>query len=294
MTQKRYDKADPPGEENKMSIPQKILISLSGNPFMQNVLEKIVQGSQNLMGIGSGTDVVSSGEQVVFRVLKQRLNPPYCIFDVGSNKGQFLKLILDHIAGDDFSVHCFEPGRETFKILESSFKTDKRIQLNNIAIGKEISEAKLYSNSAGSELASLTRRRLDHFGIDFNESEVIKINTIDHYCADKAIHHVHLLKLDIEGHEMDALTGAKGMFDAKSIDVVAFEFGGCDIDTRTFFQDFWYFFREINFNIFRITPSGYLHPVESYKEIHEQFRPTNFIAISNNQREQATANSSVG
>ena len=198
-----------------MSMPRKILIRLSGNHYMQNMLEKIVQGSQNLMGIGSGTDVLSSGEQVVLRVLKQRLNPPYCIFDVGSNKGQFLKLILDHITGDDFSVHCFEPGRETFEILESSFKTDKRIQLNNVAIGKEIREAILYSNSAGSELASLTRRRLNHFGIYFHESEVIRLNTIDNYCQDKAIHNIHLLKLDIEGHEMDALTGAKKMFDTK-------------------------------------------------------------------------------
>jgi len=248
---------------------------------MQNVLEKIVQASQYLMGIGSGTDVLSSGEQVVFRVLKQRLNPPYCIFDVGSNKGQFLKLILDHIAGDDFSVHCFEPGGETFTILESSFEKDKRIQLNNIAIGKEISEARLYSDSAASELASLTRRRLDHFGIEFNESEVIKIDMVDHYCADKAIRHIHLLKLDIEGHEMDALAGARNMFNTKSIDLVAFEFGGCNIDTRTFFQDFWYFFREVHFRIFRITPSGYLYPIESYKEIYEQFRTTNFIAIAN-------------
>jgi len=71
------------------------------------------------------------------------------------------------------------------------------------------------------------------------------------------------------------------MFNAKSIDLVAFEFGGCNIDTRTFFQDFWYFFREVHFRIFRITPSGYLYPIESYKEIYEQFRTTNFIAIAN-------------
>lgn len=254
---------------------------MSGNRFMQDVLGKIVQASQYLMGIGSGTSVLSSGEQVIFHVLRQKARPPYCILEIGSNKGQFLELILDQLAGNDLSVHCFEPGRESFKILEASFKADRRILLNNMAIGKEKSEATLYYNNAGSELASLTRRRLDHFGIEFTASEVIKIDTIDNYCKDKAVNHVHLLKLDIEGHELDALAGARNMFDTKSIDLVAFEFGGCNIDTRTFFQDFWYFFREVHFRVFRITPSGYLYPIESYKEIYEQFRTTNFIAIAN-------------
>jgi hypothetical protein len=87
--------------------------------------------------------------------------------------------------------------------------------------------------------------------------------------------------MDIEGHELDALSGAKRMFDNKSIDIVAFEFGGCNIDTRTFFQDFWYFFSGINMRIYRVTPSGYLYRIDSYKEIQEQFRTTNFVAMSN-------------
>ncbi len=264
-----------------MPILKKALIKASGNLFIQRVLEKNVQVSQYLMGIGSGDGVLSSGERAIFYLLKQRFKPPYCIFDVGSNKGQFLQLILDSIAVDDFSIHCFEPGHQTFKILAEFFKEDKRIRLNNIGIGKEIGEAILHFDSAGSGLASLTKRRLDHFGVDFNKSEKVEISTIDNYCSENAINHIHLLKIDIEGHELDALAGARRMFNTKSIDIVTFEFGGCNIDTRTFFQDFWYFFSEINMNIFRITPSGYLYPIKSYNEIDEQFRTLNFVALSN-------------
>jgi FkbM family methyltransferase len=264
-----------------MSILKKAFLLISGNHFVQRILEKNVQIAQDLMGIGSGGGVSSSGEQAIFYVLKQRLKSPYCIFDVGSNKGQFLQLILDEIAADDFSIHCFEPGGETFKILVKSSIEDKRIKLNNIGLGKEKGEAVLHFDSDGSGLASLTKRKLNHFGIDFNKSEKVRISTIDNYCAENAINHIHLLKIDVEGHELDVLTGSKRMFDAKSIDMVTFEFGGCNIDTRTFFQDFWYFFSEIKMKIFRITPSGYFYPIESYKEIYEQFRTTNFIAISN-------------
>lgn len=262
-----------------MSTLMKALIKASGNRFIQRALKKNVQVSQYLMGIGSGSEVSSGGENAIFQVLKQRLKPPYCIFDVGSNRGQFLRLILDNVAAVDFNIHCFEPGHQTFKILAESFAEDKRIRLNNIALGKGGGEAVLHFDSAGSGLASLTKRRLDHFGVDFSKTEKVEISTIDNYCSENGIDHIHLLKIDIEGHELDALAGSRKMFDTDAIDIVAFEFGGCNIDTRTFFQDFWYFFSGINMAIFRITPSGYLHPIESYEEIHEQFRTTNFIAI---------------
>jgi len=260
---------------------KRALIKLSGNRFTQRLLEKMCEVSQYFMGIGSGGKVLSSGEQAIFQVFDQKIKPSICIFDVGSNKGQFLQLILDNVSVSDFSVHCFEPGHETFSILVESSKEDKRIKLNNIALFKEKGEAVLHYDSAGSGLASMTKRKLDHFDITFNKEEKVEINTIDNYCSENAIDHIHLLKIDIEGHELDALAGAKEMFASKSIDIVTFEFGGCNIDTRTFFQDFWYFFDEANFTIFRITPSGYLYPLKLYKEIQEQFRTINFIAVSN-------------
>lgn len=264
-----------------MSVFKNVLIKVSGNHLIQSLLEKNVRISQFLMGIGSGGGVSSSGEQAIFQILQQRIKPPYCIFDIGSNKGQFLQLILDNISVDDFSIHCFEPGHETFAILAEASKKDKRINLNNIGLGKEKSKSVLYYDIPGSGIASLTKRKLDHFNVDFSKEEQVDIDTIDNYCSENAIDHIHLLKIDIEGHELDALSGAKKMFASKSIDIVTFEFGGCNIDTRTFFQDFWYFFHEANFRILRITPSGYLYPLKSYKEIDEQFRTINFIAISN-------------
>lgn len=259
---------------------RKILIKASGNRIVQKLLGKNVQIAQYLMGIGSGAGVLVSGEQSIFHVLKKR-RPPYCIFDVGSNKGQFLRLILENVSPNDFEVHCFEPGRKTFQMLVDSSEENKQITLNNFGLSKEKCEVLLHYNAVGSGLASLTKRKLDHFNIDFNQSEKVAIDTIDNYCSDHSIDHIHLLKIDIEGHELDALAGAKKMFATNSIDIVTFEFGGCNIDTRTFFQDFWYFFREANFSLFRITPSGYLHPLESYQEMYEQFRTTNFVAVAN-------------
>jgi hypothetical protein len=99
-----------------------VLIKILGNGFMQRWLEKNVNISQYFMGIGSGGDVVFSGESAIFDILKRRTGSSCCIFDVGANKGQFLQVILENLAVEKYVIHCFEPGHETFKALVDSFQ----------------------------------------------------------------------------------------------------------------------------------------------------------------------------
>ena len=264
-----------------MSLLKKLLVQLTGNGFAQRLLEKNVNVSQFMMGIGSGSGVESSGERVVLDLICQKCSSPYCIFDVGSNEGQYLSLLYRVLPINGLSVHCFEPSSWTFNLLKKNSPDENSIKLNNIALGKEKGKMTLYYNEPGSGLASLTKRRLEHFNIDFDKSETVKVDTLDNYCFENAIDRIHLLKLDVEGHELDVLSGASDMFHKEAIDIVAFEFGGCNIDTHSFFQDFYYFFRNIKMNISRITPSGYLYPIDSYKEIFEQFRTTNFVCMKN-------------
>jgi FkbM family methyltransferase len=155
-----------------------MLIKISGNRLMQGAMEKSVQVSQYLMGIGCGSSVHSSGEQAIFALLRQKYSPPYCIFDVGANQGQFLSLALHQVGACGLSIHCFEPGCETFKILLESAKGGDCIRMSNIALGRESGEGTLHFDRAGSGLASLTRRKLEHFGIDFSKSEKVAIGTV--------------------------------------------------------------------------------------------------------------------
>lgn len=264
-----------------MSPLVRLLIKVTGNGFAQQTLQRIVNKVQYLMGIGFGTDAETSGEEGVFQLLRQRSQAPYCIFDVGANKGQYLRLLFDCFENDKIDVHCFEPGKSTYEALRRSAPESPAIKLNNIALGKICGETQLYYDKTTSGLASLTKRRLDHFNIDFDQSETIAVDTVDNYCSNNNIGKIDLLKIDVEGHELDVLTGANSMLTKQAIEVVSFEFGGCNIDTCSYFQDFYYFFKSVGMRIFRITPSGYLYPIDSYLEIYEQFRTTNFVAIRN-------------
>ena len=264
------------------SFIKSALAAATANRPAQRFLERMVRAEQWLMGIGSGAVLETSGEKVITKLLREKAHAdrPLCIFDVGANQGQFLSMMTGGLSGVPFRIHSFEPSAFTFESLKKSYGADPRAVLNNVGLGREAGSLTLYSNEDGSGLASLYNRRLDHFGIAMSQTETVAITTLDAYCEQNAVAHIDLLKLDVEGHELDVLAGAQEMLRRSAIDAVTFEFGGCNIDSRHFLQDFFYFFREHgSFVIHRITPSGFLLELKDYQESYEQFRTTNFLAM---------------
>lgn len=77
-----------------MSILKKALIKTSGNRFVQNLLEKNILASQYLMGIGSGGGVLTSGEQAIFHLLKQKKNRPTAFLMLAQTKVSFSNSFL--------------------------------------------------------------------------------------------------------------------------------------------------------------------------------------------------------
>ena len=260
---------------------KKFLSSLTANRFSQRLLERLISAEQWLMGIGSGGVPETSGEGVVVSLLRSKAkksNRPLSVFDVGANQGQFLSMLLRGLNGVPLRVHAFEPSSSAFQILNDAHRADTRLKLNHFGLGSRNGEMTLYSNEDASGIASLYDRRLDHFGLALSRTEKVTIDTLDEYCDREHVDSIDLLKLDVEGHELDVIRGGEKLFAKGAVDVVTFEFGGTNIDSRSFFQDFFYFFKQHKFDVFRITPSGYLAPVPEYREVYEQFRTTNFLA----------------
>ncbi len=251
---------------------------ITGNRVVQKYIERRIRKSQILSGIGSGGNVENSGEKSILKRLTSLKQDSYCLFDVGANKGDFTQIILTLFNNDNIQVHSFEPSKATFEFLKNNIKSDKVI-LNNKGLGKEAGTFPFYTDRPGSGAASLTKRNLDYLSVDFGYSEDVSIDTLDNYCNENNIKDIDLLKLDVEGHEMDVLEGSKEMLSRNVIKMISFEFGGCNIDTRTFLKDFYYLFNKHGFLLHRITPSGYFFLLDNYSEKLEQFRTTNFIGI---------------
>lgn len=260
----------------KKIIPSPMRYAL-GHTRFQPMFKRLHSLSLTGMNYGRGANPNISGEKYAMLYVGQKLasQPELTIFVVGANIGSYSKLLFETLTQHSLRVHAFEPSKEAFRQLKNNL-AGTSANCWNFGIGEKAEELTLYSDAEGSGLASIFPRKLDHFHINLNQKEQIRVNSLDSFCQEHGIGHIHFLKLDIEGFELSALKGAKSMIDNDAVDYIQFEFGGCNIDSRTYFQDFYYLLQP-KYQLYRIIKNG-LYPIQKYRETQEIFITTNYLA----------------
>lgn len=253
------------------------LKKIDGKVWVQDFFKKIHTLSLKGMNYGNGGKISTSGELNVLSYIKKSLNSidSLVILDVGANVGDYSKALAEFFQSGAM-IYSFEPSRESYdRFLKNTFGITN-VNPNNFGLSHEEGVVSLYSDTSASELASVYQRNLDHFSISMNMKEEVKLSTIDIFCREQGIERIHFLKLDIEGHELNALKGADRMIQEGMIDFIQFEFGGGNIDSRTYFQDFYYLLND-KYHLYRILRNG-LAEIIKYRETDEVFITVNYLA----------------
>ena len=259
-------------------LAKKIIYGLS-QILPASVWEKISYASAYAAGKGSGS---ASLDAEVIAACRSMPGNNLVVFDIGANEGGWTAELLRR-AGDRVSmIYQFEPSPHNIDLLTKKFSGNAHVTLVPYAVSDTRGEADLFSDVPGSGMASLHKRKLDHFGISFDQSSRVSMVTIDEMVAKYSLCTIDFLKMDIEGHELAALKGAEESLKKGIIAALSFEFGGCNIDSRTFFQDYWYLLTGLGYAIFRIMPNGSAFPITRYRETLEYFLTTNYIAVRKN------------
>ena len=167
------------------------------------LLQKMELAAQLGQGKGWGTDTVQNEVRAGLELLGARTQP-LVVADVGANVGLWTEALLAMVP--DATVHAFEPSGAAFAALCSRMSGNAAVHLHRAAVGREPGTATLWSDTAGSVLASLERRRLDHRDISFDHAEEVQVVTLDDVFSTSAA--PSLLKIDVEGRELDVLAGA--------------------------------------------------------------------------------------
>ena len=265
-------------------ILKTILGPILGKRALQPFFEKLHLFSMAGMNCFKTGVVKESGEIYTIEYVRERTKDkkePVVIFDVGAHIGDWTRQCLEAF-GQRVNLYAFEPSQKTFSKLNESVSKffgsliGKNIFLLNFGFSDKEGTAKLFYEKDCSVVASLYKRKSDHFGYSMDYGEEVKIKTIDVFCRENNISKIHFLKLDAEGHELKILKGAERMIDSSVIDYIQFEFGGCNIDSRTYFQDFFYFLIP-KYKIYRICKDG-LREIKTYKEQYEIFSTINYFA----------------
>jgi FkbM family methyltransferase len=243
-------------------------------PIPQAVLYLTERLSALKQGKGWGSTTIIQEINCCISILK---DSPQIVIDVGANKGLYSEELFKRYPQANF--YLFEPSLSNTEVLRKKFGANNNFKIFQTAVSIATGQAKLFSDEEGSGLASLTKRNLKHFSKEMNIERYVDTIRLDEFLLNNLPGQtIDYIKIDVEGHELDCLIGAGESISA--VKIIQFEFGGCNIDTRTYFQDFWYFFENTNFRVYRITPSG-CKLIPAYKESDEYFLTTNFIAVNN-------------
>jgi FkbM family methyltransferase len=226
-------------------------------------------------GCGTGWD---KGEQIaaanVLRELRAAAEPT--VIDCGGNRGEWTREVRARLGTDRGRWVIIEPADECVRLCRQL----PNVEVVAAAAGESPATLKLYTDAAASGLASLHERG-DSFarGAHFTTREVPVI-TIDSIIDDKGLGRIDFMKMDIEGHELFALPGARKALEAGKIRALSFEFGAGNINSRTYFRDFWNLLTPLGYDIRRICPGGSTVAIRDYYEDLEAFRGvSNYIGV---------------
>ena len=204
--------------------------------------------------------------------------PSPLVVDVGANVGNYTDLVLEMLP--DCRVVAFEPNPDVFQNLSGLFSPD-RVTVEMKGLGASDEVLKFYDRQdrgGASAHGSLYREVIeDLHHVDAVEKE-ITTTTLDGYAEASGIDHIHLLKIDTEGHELEVLRGASGLLQQKQIDLIQIEFNEMNVISRVFFRDFAETLSD--YRAFRLLPSGVL-PIKNYPLKTELFAFQNLVFVHN-------------
>ena len=192
-------------------------------------------------------DLTSTGERRFLSLFAKRF-PGATIFDVGAHLGVYATLArrFDKTA----NVHAFEPHPGTFGKLKL-VAAEHGFVPHRLAMGEKKGTVNLFdyacSQSTGSEHASIYREAIEELREKGACKMAVPCETVGGIAEKLGIDHLHLLKIDVEGHELHVLKGAGDIITRNAIDVIQFEFNEMNIYSRTFFGVFVNYYMTIIF-----------------------------------------------
>ncbi len=142
------------------------------------------------------------------------------IFDVGSHIGKTIKIYKSIFPKS--KIYGFEPSKDSYQILLNKFADDKDILISDYALSNDCKIKTLFLSSSD-KLNSLKKPNKRAWGFEKSERVKVQTITIDDFCNENNIYHIGILKLDVQGSELDVLEGAKSMLSAGRIDLIYIE-----------------------------------------------------------------------
>jgi len=202
------------------------------------------------------------------------LNERPVVFDCGSNKGDWSKIILNRF-GDDAEMHLFEPNAMLLNYTRIEYQRRFNFRFNEIALYKENTNLKFYYfENYNNELSSIYNGGEEWKELPMKEREVVA-ETLDSYCDRHKIHYIDYLKVDTEGADPDVMKGALPLMRGNRIGVIQVEYGAHYVRANHTFDEVLAMAEETGYDVYYWNGVNYVKVKRS--EFIEDFRAEDFF-----------------
>lgn len=204
-------------------------------------------------------------------VLSKLLAADSCAVDVGAHVGSFLRLLLKYAPEGRHSA--FEASSTKAEWLRAGFPG---VKVFPVAVASKSGVAIFHEDHARPGYSSLSGANQSASSTSYE----VPTRTLDE--ALTGLTRLDLIKLDIEGGELDALRGARGLVE-RFRPAIVFECGSEYISSRSDLFDF--LTKTIGYSVFSFTDFLFSKGPMSFDEFRKcglyPFRAFNFVALPN-------------
>lgn len=133
------------------------------------------------------------------------------IVDVGANRGQFV--LFARMINRDATIIAFEPLEAPRRICERLFARDPQVSIRNVAIGASQHGALMFVAAKDDSSSLLAVGGVQHevFGTTAQQTQPVEVRRLEDCIAAEVLTAPALLKIDVQGGELDVLRGAESL-----------------------------------------------------------------------------------
>ena len=197
---------------------------LAGGDSQEPVWTRLDCGAEILVPlndyIGRAAFYVGDFDRKISAVIRQIVRPGDQVLDIGANIG-IVTLYLAKLVGPQGAVHSFEPNPKIASLLSRSVERNgmTQVHVHPHALGAEESTLSLSIPGHNAGQATLKKTRTND---TWNNIEV-KVRTLSQLAEEIDVGNVRLLKMDVEGFELEVIRGASSWLSAHPPDAMIFE-----------------------------------------------------------------------